>query len=97
MKLHISFQLKFDTEAQADTAVNYVNNNYGTYLIKLVKKDLSAEKIAGTFPSDWGVYCILTFQASQFIEHKNMFGNLIDNHADKIFNFSANTSHELED
>lgn len=97
MKLHISFQLKHDTESQADTAVNYINTNYGSYLIKLVKKDHSAEKLAGTFPKDWGVYCVLEFAASQFVEHKNIFGNLIDNHSDKIFNFSANTSHELEE
>lgn len=96
MKLHISFQLKFDTETEADQAVNYINTNYGTYLIKLIKDDMTEEKAAGTFPSDWGVYCRLQFLASQFVEHKAMFGDLIENHANVIFNFSANTSHELE-
>ncbi len=96
MKLHISFQLKFDTEAEADTAVNYINTNYGTYLIKLLKEDMARYKAAETFPSNWGVNCRLEFQATQFVEHKAMFGDLIDNHANKIFNFSANTSHELE-
>jgi len=96
MKLHISFQLKLSTEAEANTVINYINTNYGTHLVKLIKSDMAEGKAAGIFPSDWGVYCILTFQANQFVEHKNLFNDLIDNHASKIFNFSANTSHELE-
>lgn len=96
MKINLSAQLKADTEAEADTYVTWLNNNYGSNITKLVKKDLSADKLAGTFPTDWGVYFIATFQASQFLEHKAAFSLLIDNHASKVFNFSANTSHELE-
>lgn len=96
MKIHISAQLKADTEAEADTFVNWLNSNYSANLIKVVKSDMAIPKAEGIFPKDWGVYFIATFQANQFLEHRTAFNLLIDNHSNKIFNFSANTSHELE-
>lgn len=97
MELNIVFRLKFDTEAEADTAVTYINTNYSTYVIKgPLKVDMTEQKAEGVFPTDWAVYCRLQFTGAQFLELRNHINDIIDNHASKIFNLTACTSHELE-
>lgn len=96
MELSLSFELKADTEAEAITYKNWVDANYPAYVIYTRVNDMADAYAAGVFPKAWAMQARLTFSASQFVQHKNAFADLLDTHASKIFNFSANSARELD-
>lgn len=94
MNINISGSLKADTEAIADTYIAWFNTNYPSRIQKLDKHDAADALAAGIFPAAWAVNFWLLFTSVEFTAFKNAFNDVLDNHANKIFNFSANSSHE---
>jgi len=96
MKLNLSFTLKAATQIDATNWQTWIESKYSAVLEYCIIADTQDAMSVGIFPTPYAVHARVTLDGSQWTAFKTAINDLVDNHADKIFNASFNTCYELE-